>query len=60
MFLSPLRAIPTPAPAQRPTHPSQLASFMNITVIGAGSPGLVTAACLAQLGHDARRFDVAA
>ncbi|RZZ83106.1 hypothetical protein EA656_06535 [Pseudoxanthomonas winnipegensis] len=33
---------------------------MNITVIGAGSAGLVTAACLAELGHDARRFDVAA
>ena len=58
MFLSPLRAIPTHAPAQRPTHPSQLASFMNITVIGAGSPGLVTAACLAELGHHVLCFDV--
>ncbi|MGH3102179.1 MAG: hypothetical protein ACRDPU_14425, partial [Thermoleophilia bacterium] len=34
------------------TPPNQEPAIMRVTVIGAGHVGLVTAACLAHVGHD--------
>src|SRR6202008_1054578 len=49
---------PSPTSTRRSPKPPQTEERMNVTIIGTGYVGLVTGACLADIGNDVLCVDV--